>query len=282
MERKVLKVALVCVLAMSVASYAGTVAHWDFEDGVDGQSFDPDGGGDSGSTSIEGNNYLMRGWDATHGPSFTSDTLAGNLASRNNRQDGYVTSEATGLWGASFSTWTIEATFKMYGGDWNKTLIGIDGSADAGLASTLYFGTRGTDRFIIDFMSTGGERYAIEYNAGTVEMETWYSLAATSDGTTLSLYLNDIASGAGYQLVSTLDMTTGGDLDTSLAATSANWTFGRGWYKSGFVDYADAVIDEVRISDAALGVEELITVVPEPATMALLGVGALAMLRKRR
>ena len=54
MKRDVLKVVLALVMVMSMASYAATVAYWDFEDGVAGQSFTPAGqpNGSGGSADV--------------------------------------------------------------------------------------------------------------------------------------------------------------------------------------------------------------------------------------
>ena len=66
-------------------------------------------------------------------------------------------------------------------------------------------------------------------------------------------------------------------VDHSLRPTGT-WSFGRGWYNGGLVDQIRGNIDNVRFSDVALTTNQLI---PEPATIARLGLGGL-MLRRRR
>jgi hypothetical protein len=60
----------------------------------------------------------------------------------------------------------------------------------------------------------------------------------------------------------------------------------RNWYIGGDSAHADrlysGLIDDVRIYDEALSAEEVRALVPEPATIALLGLGGLALLRIRK
>ena len=48
-------------------------------------------------------------------------------------------------------------------------------------------------------------------------------------------------------------------------------------WDGGIADWADGAIDEVRISDVALSPSQFLWV-PEPATLALAGIGLLALL----
>lgn len=293
MKRDVLKVVLVLVVAMSVASYGATVAQWDFEDGsAAGTPFTPIGqpNGSGGSADLV-SGALMRGWDATWGPSFSNNTPDGSVfSSRNNGQDGYLEDTygdpgqdplAAALNGWSPSTWTVETSVFLYDvGGW-KTMIGKDGSSQAEPESDFYLSNNGIDnRFRINFDTVGGQRWILDSSVIPVARK-WYGLAATSDGATLSLYLDD---GTGYVNVGTLDISAQTVAQNAMAATSTNnWTFGRGWYNGGFVDHINGNLDNIRFSDVALGPDDLIALtIPEPATMLLLGLGALTVLKKRK
>ncbi|HYO25273.1 MAG TPA: hypothetical protein VEQ85_10000 [Lacipirellulaceae bacterium] len=102
-------------------------------------------------------------------------------------------------------------------------------------------------------------------------MNQTYHLAATSNGSTLSLYL-DQANGLGYQLAASMNLT--GSSNTALARDTVGsttpgdptfgWSVGRGRSGQGdlqgdnHVDRWLGFIDEVRISDVALAPNQLL------------------------
>lgn len=284
MRSHVWKIVLACVMAMSMSSYATTIAYWDFEDGVDGAPFtDTSGGaaGGSGGSADTVSGTLMRGWDNYWGPGWTSATADGTgLAMDNvdNHQDGYVYEGPLMTW--SPSAWTIEATVYLEEIAGWETLIGRDGSSQAESESDFYLANNGIDdRFRINIDTVGGTRWILDGDYA-VQTDTWYALAAISDGTTLSMWLDD---GSGYAQIGALDITAQSVADNALPGSGLNWTFGRGWYGGSFVDHIDGKMDNVRFSDEALASEDLIAnPIPEPATIALLGLGLLAFLRRKR
>ena len=104
----------------------------------------------------------------------------------------------------------------------------------------------------------------------------WYGLAVISDGTTVTMYA-DKQDGNGYQSVGSALI---GGANHALAQTGNNWTFGRGWYNGGFGDNIAGNLDNIRFSDTALTVDQLLPV-PEPATASLVLLGGLAILARR-
>lgn len=284
MKTNVFKAVLVLVLAVSMSTYATTIAHWDFEDGVAGQPFTPEGAENgSGYSADLVAGYAMRGWDSYYGPSFTSHTLGGSLGMRNeaNHQDGYSYDADLTEWYSP--TWTIECTVKLLNGvsdnRWN-TFVGKDGSADPGvdLESVFYLQKTWDNYFRINFRTDFGERY-IATSTYQMEENKWYGIAATSDGSVLKLLVNNYSDGTGWFEAASVTM---GANDNSLALAIYNWTFGRGWYNGGFGDHIDGYMDDIRFSDVALTPDQLITqIIPEPATLLLLGLGGLVSLRKK-
>ncbi len=277
MKRQFLGV--LCALSMvSAMASAATVAHWDFEDGTPGTAFTPAGmaNGSGGSYDLVGG-YLMRGYNATYGPSFVESVLPGSDVSLGTvRQDGYCYDPA--VLGFSSSSWTVECSVYLEEvGGWN-TIIGRDGSSQSEPESDFYLSNNGIDdKFRINYDSVGGQRWILDGNYA-VQASTWYGLAVVSDGVTLSMLLDD---GSGYEVIGSLDISAQTPEQNALIASDFNWTFGRGWYNGGQADKIVGMIDNVRFSDAALAPEDLITV-PEPATMAILGLGSVLAMRRRR
>ncbi|HOM61137.1 MAG TPA: LamG domain-containing protein [Anaerohalosphaeraceae bacterium] len=283
MKANMLKIVWIMMLSMGVTSMAATIAYWDFEDGVAGQPFTPAGqpNGSGGSVDRVGG-YMMRGWDSYYGPSWTDHTPTGvGLAMRNadHHQDGYSDDSALLNWAPA--QWTIECAVKLVGGVSDKrwqTFIGRDGSAEPGvdLESILYLQKTWDNYFRINFRTADGSRY-IATSTLTMEEDRWYRIAAASDGSTLRLWVNGTPdSSAGWVLAAETPMGSG---DNALALIGANWTFGRGWYNNGFVDHINGYMDDIRLSDTALDPSAFL--IPEPATMLLLGLGSLISLRKR-
>ena len=118
----------------------------------------------------------------------------------------------------------------------------------------------------------------------------WYSMAAVSDGTTLSLYLREVDANEPWNLIAQTDLTLSLSPDTTLTAgagsgtdwDAGNWSVGRGLYAGGHTDRAWGYIDEVRISDTALETAAMLEVLPEPGGVALLGLGVLTLTLLRR
>lgn len=112
----------------------------------------------------------------------------------------------------------------------------------------------------------------------TIATGQWVHVAATWDGGTGNLKLYVDGSEVTTQAVSTFSTTLTGTLnDSSNDGPALIGALNRG--DGNFGQFFDGSIDNVRISDAALSPSQFI---PEPASLALLGLGALAMLPRRR
>ena len=270
------------MLLSGVTAFGATVLHYDFEDGTADtpmNDFPVTGvNGTVGTVDLSGNGYDMHAWDDYWGPLFSSagDTPSGDGLSfyAPGHGDGYTLAE--GIRGWSPSTWTIELSFKLNVLDGWKTLIGRDDwtGIDGDIGPSLQVQNNGIDNAMrIAFATVTDEHYELNTSLYP-EAGKWYHMAVVTDGDQMDVYA-DALDGAGFQNIGTLLMAEGGD--HSLRPTG-NWTFGRGWWNGGFVDHIDGNIDNVRLSDEALTTDQLI---PEPTTLALLGLGGL-MLRRRR
>ena len=185
--------------------------------------------------------------------------------------------------GVDIDTWTpteftIEASFMPEANYWYRTIVGRDAVNVAdfnGELAAMYFQILPGNAVAIKFADVSGywheaisEGGLIQtYDWPNVESGHWYNMAGVFDGTYLSLYLDDVDAGNGYQLVSQIDVTESNSPDTRMTAgngeSGANWHAGsfsiaRGFYNGGIVDFEKGFIDEVRISDVALDPSEFL------------------------
>jgi alpha-N-arabinofuranosidase len=233
---------------------AATIVHWDFEDGTNGMAFSamPNGG----SVDIV-NGYVMRGYNTTYGPSFSSETPTGLGLSAycNGGQDGYATNAIINAW--SPQIWTIEISVRLDDISGWETLIGRDGSSNGDPESDFYLQKNNVDgAFRVNYETVTGHRWILDGDF-TVQAGQWYHLAVTSDGTTLTMYCDKL-DGVGYQVVGLLDISSQTAAENALAASDNNWTFGRGWYNGSFTDHITGYFDNVRFSDTVLSPSEFL------------------------
>lgn len=312
-KQMVVLLAVVSLLSMTVT--ADTVAYWRFEDGTAGaQVAHPVGDGQyyEGVVDVSGNGNGLSVWNESWaGYVYKSEVggtsvngLANKLSVKNS--GGYPamwTDPSDPISSITPAAFTIEATFKLENGGY-KTIVGRDSRGSASIngdLAALYFQAVPDNGLAIKFCDVSGywhEAVAapgsyIGFDWGTDPDGTqahWYSMAGVSDGSTLSLWLRDVTTNGTWQLIAQTDMTLAGSPNTALTKgtgsggdwTAGQWSVGRGLYAGGHGDRAYGYIDEVRISDAALSVDQFLMVVPEPATMAVLGLGALMAARLRR
>lgn len=304
-----------------------TLAYWRFENGpantnvIHGApdafpNYAPDVADSSGS----GNELSMWSTGGGTGYAYRSDVPASTITQTGAANNFSI--KNTGAFPATFTDpnstmnsvelkqWTIEASWKPEVGGF-RTVVGRDGqgiaSQDGNLAA-LYLQAVPGDALAIKFTDEAGFFHQAVSAPGVVSgfsfgsdpnglTGVWHNIAAVSDGSTLSLYLD---TGSGYTLIAQTDMTASGSTNTALTNgfnalggvasgggwQAGGWSVGRGLYAGGHGDRAYGFIDEVRISDVALNVNQFLfsePVIPEPATglLALLATAALARRRSR-
>ena len=248
MKKTILVYIISIIICMGLNTYGATIAYWNFEDGVIDLPFSDMLSG--GSVDLA-NGYVMRGYEATYGPSFSDDTSTGIGLSAfcNGGQDGYISDSALNSW--SPQEWTIEFSVKLNSlSGWN-TIIGRDNAIEGEAQADFYFQNNGVDdRFRINYKSVGGERWILD-SEFVPDANQWYNLVLTSDGYTLTMYCDKLDSN-GYQVVGMLDISSQTPAENALAETNSSWTFGRGWYNGNLVDQIQGFLDNVRFSDQAL------------------------------
>jgi hypothetical protein len=325
MKRNVLIVMTVVLSVCAVSVSAETVAYWRFEEGPAGAQVPKAVGGpgyEESTMDSSGHSYDLSVWD-TGGAGYVyrnevpespiPQTGAINNFSVKNSGGGPAmwTNPAENISKITPAAFTIEISIKPENGGY-RTYVGRDSKGTVaefdqqGLhqnqhaeLSGLYLQAIPDNALAIKFCDVSGIWHqAVSannvfqgYNWGSDPdglLGKWYNLAAVSDGSLLSLYLDDVAAGTGYQLIAQTDISLR-STNTALTAglggagdwAAGEWTVGRGLFNGGHGDRGYGYLDEVRISDSALGVNEFLFSVPEPATMILLGLGGLSLLKRR-
>ncbi|HOQ84658.1 MAG TPA: hypothetical protein PLQ89_02975 [Phycisphaerae bacterium] len=278
----------IIALALSTPStgLAATVAHWRFEEGPAGTNV-PRGGLADGVfypaiTDSSGNGNHLSAWSdgGCCGYIFSTDVpgdtllqtgAANNLSVQNSGvAPGMFTETGAPIQSISPAAFTIEASFKAQTGGY-RTIVGRDSQGaipNAQDLAAVYLQLVPGDAIAIKFADVSGYWHQAVSAPGTVqcyeppntEEGRWYHVAAVSNGHLLSLYLNDVAAGTGYQLVAQTNMTLSGSPNTALTAgtgdggdwDAGNWSVGRGLHNGNHVDRFYGFIDEVRISDTAM------------------------------
>ena len=296
---------IVSLLALSVAAQvsADTVAYWRFEDGTAGTNVTHIAGPDAGNTfspdilDVSGNGNHLSAW-ITGGccgyqyradvPAVTiPETGAANTLSVKNTGGGpgmFTNSTVANPTGINIDTmtpgaFTIEASWKPEAGG-HRTVVGRDAQnvvTGTGALAAVYLQARPDNSVGIGFADQAGNFHEAYSAPGLIQgfsfgsdpdglTGTWYNLAAVSDGSTLSMYVNSqlvastpIVSANPNLAVGTTD---GGDWNPG------GWSVGRGLFNGGHGDRAYGFIDEVRISNSALLPNEFLF--PVPTTLELI------------
>lgn len=285
----------IVAVSMSIPAGAATVAYWRFEAGPVNTNVihtGTNGAYYADIMDISGNGNDLSVWEtgggggyayrANVGDSWIPQVGMANTLSVKNTGGGPAMWCATpAMQNMQPAAFTIEASFRMENGGF-KTIVGRDSRGSAthgdGNVAALYFQAVPNNGLAIKFCDIQGYWHeAISANNAYIGFNwgsdpdgnsaRWYSMAAVSDGNTLSLYLKNLTAGTDYQLIAQTDMTTNpNNTDRTLTKgtgdggdwNAGEWSVGRGLYAGGHGDRAYGYIDEVRICDSALKVGQFL------------------------
>jgi len=180
-------------------------------------------------------------------------------------------------------SFTIEAFVKLdVGGAFGFDLImgNLNGAGSQGWALGLDGG--GMLRFGAAQANNGG--FLASTATTALPVDDWVHVAAVGtftdntgsvDFTDVQLYIDYVATGTATRFFGNTASETG--IGPVIVEVGANYGIGAG-------NAFDGLIDEIRLSDTALGSDDLLraSAIPEPSSVMLLGVGAMLMMFRRR
>ena len=152
---------------------------------------------------------------------------------------------------SSFDAWTIEAMIYQVtptsGTGGYQTFIGRDGALGvSNMSAAVYFQIDSNQKLAIRFWQQDGVQNNLTSNL-TITSGKIYHVAAVSTGDSLKMYIDSL-DGNGYVLDNEVALTG----NTAMVANNGLWTIGRGQWNGWPADHFLGLMDEIRISDAAL------------------------------
>ncbi|MDB6071319.1 MAG: hypothetical protein JWL81_2490 [Verrucomicrobiales bacterium] len=253
-----------------------TVAYWNFEEGTantpvpytrsaanlyEGSIFDQSGNGNNLSVWTTAWHNYRAIVPASSTPQIKEPNT---LSLQNAGAFPAVSALGTSLTNWSPTAWTIEAAIRPDDATaaGYQTFIGRDSvgafGGDPALAA-FYFAVTPTGALRLVFTDAAGNNWAVTSAANAIQDGKWHAVAATSDGSTVSIYRKNITNGdASYTLLGSTSLAT--STNPALSAGSGDgadwdpgvWTFARGLYNGGHTDRFFGYLDDIRFTEGAL------------------------------
>jgi hypothetical protein len=303
MKRLICSAVATAALSAPMAASAATSAYWRHEEGTNGALI-PAGANTVLDSSGAGSHMQ------TFNPAFTSATytsvvspvpLRSGFANTlsldfgpggddpGNNDDNFTTGDKS-ISSQVFNAITVEAAFRMDTVAGYQAILGKDGKPlgdapgeDNSPVPPFKVLIRGDDfpdavpnQIFVEFIDGDATLNSDVHflNSGTTTLPNrWYHLAVTINATEAAMWL--AGEDGVYQQVDSITGDFAGPAGNVLVNEPLGWSIGRGMFNNGVADWADAHIDEVRISDTVLAANQfLFAPVPEPATASLVVIGA--------
>lgn len=269
---------LILLLALVTTGSADLVAHWPMNEGS----------GNTAADVVGGHDGTLKGGVAWAGE---GSPMNGNALSFDGAQSGQHETDPGNV------NWVDAGTFDVTGGT-GLTLAGWIKPESFGIgdARVINKGTSWSSADIWWMLSTIGDGTALRMrlktddggpDAGTttlasangfLEAGKWQHVAGTYDGGMMRLWVWKPGDALHSEIASTAKT---GTIAVDPTVTVAIGNNGPG-LPGGLSKTFHGAIDDVRIYNAALSQEQMVALIPEPATIALLGLGGLALLRRRK
>ncbi len=271
MLRKLTLLSILASLAAPFAVEADTVAHWRFENDP-GHLADSSGNGHTLT-----NNGGVTQAAATGFPSVIPQTGEANASASSFSGSNWLSAADNSAF--TSNTFTLEAYFNAAATTGTRIIAGQQysgGNPDVNQRS--YFIAVAENVIRVHLSPTGGNQGNRTLNTSlTVSPDKVYYTAMVVDvpNNAVTVYLQNITDGG--SLAS--HAYSGNDVPNGIHNSTGPFTIGA--TATGGSPFT-GTIDEVRLSNVALPADQLLVVIPEPASLALVSLGALAMLRRPR
>jgi hypothetical protein len=182
------------------------------------------------------------------------------------------------------TTFSFEAFFNAGTGSGNNTFIasrwGADDSWGVGIGNDAATASTNIPDGNVFFLYYNGSANQIVDTGINLARGLDHYLGITVDSTgansVLTVYYQDDLSTSPTVQSQTFN------LNGTVASATVDANFAIGSLSTGTSNGWIGYLDEVRMSDTVLAQDDLLAVVPEPATMGLLAMGGIALLRRRR